>query len=584
MKLVFKISLIALSLIILFIGVQKSFAQTPTYTLTTTVSGTTVTATATSTGSSSNLAGLKIIIKTEPFLGAAICKGVVAPLDCTNQPEKVISGNKITWTIKNLIGGTNYYFRAEEAPEEISPAVSNVVELKTGADTIDAKWPLGSVSDGTTIYIDGKINNPNINDFTVVLQYTTTPPNDKLKSIDKALPVAAKEVQAQENNTNNAVKRIGVDGTYGFKLIDLTPNTPYSFRQIITTKAGAEEIKVGSFTSNRGITPENSASQTKTDQERSYTLLAPLPGLSVVLDNDLCREYLAQGKPVPGGSCDNQISYFINLLITLLIGISVVVLVVKIIFEGYQYMVTDIPFIKASAKSKLFESFFGLLLAMASYLILNTINPRLVSTELNVAGIDISTEREEELDGEGQSTIGGSVIKITKSKIKYDKAYTNLLACAGQGGSQSSPNVATCTKYSTNITSSAYGKYIEKGFSEKINSLNTALQSKNITWRITEAWPATPGRDHKATCHKIGLCIDMNHTSGSGSNQNPTVAQVKAVVETAASLGMCAQYEILNNSTLNNQLVAAGLGKNVIFFNGKWISANHYSLYNGSCK
>jgi hypothetical protein len=206
----------------------------------------------------------------------------------------------------------------------------------------------------------------------------------------------------------------------------------------------------------------------------------------------------------------------------------------------------------------------------------------LVNGGLSIDNIDLSVEKEEDLDGEGESTVSGTVVKITKSKIKYDKNYSNLLACAGQGGSASSPNSTTCAKYNSSIPRSASGQYVEKSFSEKLNNLNTILQSKNITWRITEAWPES--RSHKATCHKIGLCIDMNHTSGSGSNQNPTVAQIKAVVEAADSLGMCAQYEILNNSTLNNQLVAAGLGKNVIFFGGRWISANHYSLYNGTCK
>lgn len=111
------------------------------------------------------------------------------------------------------------------------------------------------------------------------------------------------------------------------------------------------------------------------------------------------------------------------------------------------------------------------------------------------------------------------------------------------------------------------------------------LQTKNIPWKITEAWPQS--RTHKATCHHIGVCIDMNHTTSWGvlsSNQNPPIEQIVEVIRIADSLGMCAQYEILRDRELYQKIAAAGYGKNVIFFNGKWISANHYSLYNGICR
>jgi hypothetical protein len=315
---------------------------------------------------------------------------------------------------------------------------------------------------------------------------------------------------------------------------------------------------------------------------RSYRLLAPFPGLSELLDPDLCAELRSENKLKDGQICD--VNEFLNYILKILIAITAVFLIVKIIMVGIKYMITDIANVKASAKSELMGAVTGLLIALTSYLILNTINPKLVNNSVGLGSVEVGV-MEEFLEGEGFSTISGKTIKITKSKVTYAKQYSNVDACAGRGGTNSNPNLSTCVNYSLDIARSAQGKYVEKEFAQKLLTFQQTLKVKNIPWKISEAWPAS--RVHKAVCHQIGVCIDMNHTSGWGktdSNQNPSVQQVKTVIETAANLGMCAQYEILNNSSLNNQLVAAGLGKNVIYFNGKWISANHYSLYNGTCK
>ncbi len=381
-------------LISTFFNPQTSSAQIVATPLTATVSGTVITATLTGV-SAENVEKVNIFtqISSFPISGSLCPVGVIAPPCTDTQPTKEVLGTTIKWTIKERIAGkTLYNIRAEG--KNGYAFISNVVQIRTGMETIDATWPLTSTTTGTSAYIGGKIKNSNIGDFTAKLEYSIEPL--RVDGTTTASTYGPK--QSLKSNTNNAAYGIEADGTYYYRLTDLTVGTTYSIRQTIETKNGAREIKVGAFNSSTGIIPENSVNQALSDAQRSYSLLAPLPGLNVVLDNDLCREYVTQGKPVPGGSCDNQISYFINLIIRFLIGLSVVVLVVKIIFEGYQYMVTDIPFIKASAKSKLFESFFGLLLALASFLILNTINPRLVSSDLNIADIDLSIDEADEND------------------------------------------------------------------------------------------------------------------------------------------------------------------------------------------
>lgn len=376
----------------IFVFPNISLAQLIATPLTATVTGTVITATLTGVPVT-NIEKVNILVGTSNFPpSGTLCTAGLSVRPCIDpQPTKTVSGTTIKWVIKDRIAGeTLYNIRAEG--KDGYAFISNVVQVKTGMETIDAKWPLGSTTDGRNAWIFGKINNPNPGDFTTVeLEYSVT----NLPVNGSAVAGTKGPIKAQKTDTANSALGVNADGTYFYRLIDLTPSQTYSIRQTIKSKNGALQIKVGSFNASKGITPENSAETAKSDAQRSYSLLAPLPGLSVVLDNDLCREYVTQGKPVPGGSCDNQISWFINLLIRFLIGLSVVVLVVKIIFEGYQYMVTDIPFIKANAKSKLFESFFGLLLAMSSYLILNTINPRLINGGVSIANLDLSIEEDE---------------------------------------------------------------------------------------------------------------------------------------------------------------------------------------------
>ena len=181
-------------------------------------------------------------------------------------------------------------------------------------------------------------------------------------------------------------------GEYFFTLKNLDPNTLYYYAQELII-GGKVELRAGSFNSEKG---NMAAAEVASDfEKRSYRLLSPLPGLSVLLDPDLCEQYLAENKPVPS-LCTKEdpsgFNGFLNYAFRLLIGISAVLLVLRIIFEGYQYAVSDVPFLKASAKSKLGQSFAGLALALSAWLILNTINPLLVENRVGLRGVTFTIE------------------------------------------------------------------------------------------------------------------------------------------------------------------------------------------------
>ncbi|MEK7588525.1 MAG: hypothetical protein AAB438_01770 [Patescibacteria group bacterium] len=95
-----------------------------------------------------------------------------------------------------------------------------------------------------------------------------------------------------------------------------------------------------------------------------YSLLAPLPGLEN-FDAD------AEGE-----GC--ALSKYFNVMIKILIGLSAVFAMIMIIIGGIEYMTTDAMSKKEEGKERALNAVFGLILALASYAILNTINPKLL--------------------------------------------------------------------------------------------------------------------------------------------------------------------------------------------------------------
>ncbi len=386
-----------------------------TASLSATVSGTTVTAilkgVPIGSGTQMNLFAQK-----EPFKDNTTLSGF-----SSNSTRSIAPDGTITLTLSNFLGGTDYYVRAESTfPQFISKAVKiTTAQEDISADELVYGTPS---SDCKSIQITGKLNNPNTDDYSIDLQYSTDQfvmTGDKEK--DKILPSGAYKQGAQKDSAGNL--GINSDGTYRFGLT-LLPSTQYFVKQVIISKSGAMQIKTDKFNSCRGYVVAGSSEDIASTNKRSYKLLAPIPGLTQVLDYDLCKEQEAQGA-VATGSCDNQIGDFLNLILKIMIGLSAVVLVVQIILRGYQYMVTDIPFLKISAKARIFEAFGGLLLALSSYLILNTINPKLVAGTLNVSNLELGVESYSTIDPVTYQ-------KLTGQKIKPKHEYIVLVDTISQ--------------------------------------------------------------------------------------------------------------------------------------------------------
>lgn len=94
-------------------------------------------------------------------------------------------------------------------------------------------------------------------------------------------------------------------------------------------------------------------------------------------------------EALPGVSdWDGTLSGYLNRMFSLFIGICAVLAVLMIVISGFQYMTSgDSESARKEAKSRITGALLGLLIALSSVLILQTINPDLLDFDLKLKNI-----------------------------------------------------------------------------------------------------------------------------------------------------------------------------------------------------
>ncbi len=105
----------------------------------------------------------------------------------------------------------------------------------------------------------------------------------------------------------------------------------------------------------------------------NYELLVPLP----IGNNSLTLGSLPTGSN--GTAVSPGLATYIAGMYKLFIALSAVIAVVMIVYGGILYMSTDAIYNKTEGKTIIIRTLWGLLLIIGSYVILNTINPTLLS-------------------------------------------------------------------------------------------------------------------------------------------------------------------------------------------------------------
>ncbi len=279
--------------------------------------------------------------------------------------------------------------------------------------------PIVINAQGRTATGGGKIDitkNP-AKDLSVEFKWSTT----KFNNDPDKDPSNYQLVKSKKTLETSSPEGVADDGSYYFKLPDniLTPDKTYYFRQTVFKDTTSINTTIGEFSSTNGIVVTGSKKEQDIFNSKSYHLLAPWPGLSVLMDPDLCAQQKADGVLPEGAVCD--VNGFLNFAFKTLIGLTAVFLVIRLMIIGYEYMTTDTPFKKASSKDAFFSSLFGLLLALSAYLILNTINPKLVNNRINIDNVNLSVE-EFQLSEAQTSSFSGKPVKINFNKEAYPAA------------------------------------------------------------------------------------------------------------------------------------------------------------------
>lgn len=106
--------------------------------------------------------------------------------------------------------------------------------------------------------------------------------------------------------------------------------------------------------------------QTDTTKSDVYTFLAPL----------------TSEKTAP-----NDIGIYFNWIFTLAIGLCGALAVIMIVIGGVQYMGEESIFGKTEAKKQITHAILGLLIALGAFALLNTINPDLLNTSINIKSV-----------------------------------------------------------------------------------------------------------------------------------------------------------------------------------------------------
>ncbi len=161
-----------------------------------------------------------------------------------------------------------------------------------------------------------------------------------------------------------------------------------------------------------------------------YCLLQPLPqiGTKVSLTSSTDTECDAKNP-------DNitSLGCYMNKIIRLIIGICGMLAVLMLVIAGIQYMSTDAISGKEHAKERILNAVLGLILALGSYAILNTISSSLVRQNISISEATLQVENQL-----AASTFSNT--PVLDNSVQFHPAGT---ICPGTGASNGIAAIAT---------------------------------------------------------------------------------------------------------------------------------------------
>ncbi len=199
--------------------------------------------------------------------------------------------------------------------------------------------------------------------------------------------------------------------------------------------------------------------------------------------------------PVPGNGTGNLADY-INTVVTFAIGIAGVLAVVMIIIGGVQYVSTDSWSNKDDGKKRIQAALGGLILALSSYLILNTIDPNLTKLTFKVETVT------------GLETTGGGITIINEDYEVNESVFVDPSDTTGGIVATSSIPIQVGNECESLPAFRAKGRV-----SARDKSGYTGTISPEIAWLssvVSTKWPGlNPSSTYRSLKHNLTNAYDV---------------------------------------------------------------------------
>ena len=176
-----------------------------------------------------------------------------------------------------------------------------------------------------------------------------------------------------------------------------------------------------------------------------YELLAPLPCTGTSCTDGKFKNFDPRQETALGT--------YLNIIIKMTIGLAAVLAVVMIVIGGIEYMTSELVSSKEAGKDRVTQAILGLILALGAYVILYTINPKLLSTEIYIGDANLIVNINDNIPQtpvNGRYSSGGQTYAVNEpwapragplADLTYSRASVYNSECVRVGQT----NPASCT-------------------------------------------------------------------------------------------------------------------------------------------
>ena len=210
--------------------------------------------------------------------------------------------------------------------------------------------------------------------------------------------------------------------------------------------------------------------------------------------------------PLPGGltTAPNNFGEYANKVFLIIIGLCGALAVIMLIIGGIMYMGDESIFGKTEAKKQMENAIFGLLIALAAYVLLNTINPDLLNANLSVTPVtaDITESTATAISSESAlPPLGQAVNQCTGGIAAVVVNGATVMHACSSISSKLSDLLTQAKNAGLNLTGSSYRSTADQ----------MALRTKNCADPINTApnLCKPPTAYAGQSLHESGLAIDF---------------------------------------------------------------------------